>query len=221
MKAIITGSTGMVGKGVLLECLASPQVEAVLVINRQSIGLTHPKLTEIVHQDFFNLSPIAAQLAGYDACFFCLGVSSAGMSEEAYRKITYDLTLQVAKTLLDLNADMTFCYVSGAGTDSTEQGRTMWARVKGKTENDLLALPFRQAYMFRPGFIEARKGVSSRTPLYNRLYQVIRPLVPLLRKFPKYATSTIILGQAMLHVAQHGYAKQVLESLDINEVGKA
>ena len=219
MKVIITGSTGMVGKGVLLECLDHPSIEAVLVVNRRTVGMTHPKLREIIHSDFFNWSAIRDQLAGYDACLFCLGVTSAGKKEAEYKHMTYDLTLGLAKVLLNLNPGMTLCYVSGAGTDSTEQGRMMWARVKGKTENDLLALGFKTAYMFRPGFIEPMRGVRSSTPLYDKLIWWFKPLFPLLRRFPGYATDSITLGKAMIHVILNGYPKQVLESRDINKAG--
>ena len=159
IKAIITGSTGMVGKGVLLECLESPHVESVLVINRHSVDLKHEKLKEIIHTDFQDLSAIEEQLTGYNTCYFCLGVSAAGMSEKDYSRITYDLTLNFAQTLLKLNPELTFCYISGAGTDSSEKGRMMWARVKGKTENALLALPFKAAYMLRPAFIQPMKDI--------------------------------------------------------------
>jgi uncharacterized protein YbjT (DUF2867 family) len=157
IKAIITGATGMVGEGVLIECLRSPEVAEVLVINRKPCGVTHPKLREIIHADFFNLTPIAPQLAGFDACFFCLGVSSVGMDPDDYKRVTYDLTLNVGEVLAKLNPQMTFCYVTGKSTDSTEQGRLAWARVKGATENALLRL-FPNGYMFRPGFMKATEG---------------------------------------------------------------
>src|SRR5215217_5837561 len=159
IKAIITGATGMVGEGVLHHCLQSLDVEAVLIINRKPAGITHPKLTEIIHKDFQNLSPIADQLKGYNACYFCLGVSSVGMKEPEYTKMTYTLTMHVAEVLSSQNPDMTFCYVSGAGTDSSENGRSMWARVKGKTENDLMKLPFRQVFAFRPGIMSSSPGL--------------------------------------------------------------
>ena len=216
MNVLITGSTGMVGKGVLLECFDHPQVERVTVINRHSLQMTHPKLKEILHQDFFQWHAIKEQLSGFDACFFCLGVSSAGMKEPEYARMTYDLTLQFARTLLPLNPGMTFCYVSGAGTDSSEKGRTMWARVKGKTENALLALGFKAAYMFRPGFIKPMRGITSRTPLYNTLYVFIKPVVGLIMRFPKIATDSNTLGQAMIRVGLEGYASPILESEDIN-----
>ncbi len=216
LKVIITGSTGMVGKGVLLECIDSPEVEQILVINRSPVGITHPKLKEIIHKDFFDWSGIRKQLHGYNACFFCMGVSSVGMNEADYRRMTYDLTLGFAKELLAKNNGMTFCYVSGAGTDSTEQGRMMWARVKGKTENDLLGLGFKDAYMFRPGFIQPMRGIKSKTALYQGIYNIISPLYGLLRRMPKYVTTTVVIGKAMIRVAMDGCDKKVLESIDIN-----
>ena len=218
IKAIITGSTGMVGKGVLLECLQSPVVDSVLVINRSPLGMKHPKLKEVICKDLFDIDPVMAGLKGYNACFFCLGVTSAGMPENDYRRVTYDLTLNFARVVKDLNPDMVFCYISGAGTDSTENGRTMWARVKGKTENDLLALGFKDAYMFRPGFIRPLKGVKSKTALYNALYVVLKPLFPLILCYPKFATTSEKLSKAMIMVASEGHRKKVLESLDINEL---
>lgn len=221
IKAIITGSTGMVGKGVLLECLSSPNVDSVLIINRSSLGLSHPKLTEIIHQDFYDLSSLSKDLTDYNACFFCLGVSSATMTEKEYHHLTHDLTLNVAATLKALNPGMTFCYVSGAGTDGSENGKVMWARVKGRTENALLAMGFKDAYMFRPGFIRPGKGIRSKTTLYNALYVILSPLFPLIMKFPKYATSSETLSKAMIQVASEGYEKKVLESIDINELGRS
>ncbi len=215
LKVIITGTTGMVGKGVLLECLEHPEVSEVLIINRSSIGMQHPKLKELIHKDFYNLQPVQEQLQGYDACFFCLGVSSVGMSEEAYTKPTYDLTLHFAETVI--NADMTFIYVSGSGTDSTEKGSIMWARVKGKTENALLKMPFKAAYMFRPGVILPVKGVKSKTPLYNFFYVILRPFFPLMSKMNS-VTDSAKVGQAMINVVLHGSDKVHLENKDINEV---
>ena len=216
LKVIITGSTGMVGKGVLLECIDSPEVEQILVINRSPLGITHPKLKEIIHKDFFDWSGIREQLNGYNACFFCMGVSSVGMNEADYQRMTYDLTLGFAKVVLAKNDGMTFCYVSGAGTDNTEQGRMMWARVKGKTENDLLALGFKDSYMFRPGFIQPMRGIKSKTALYQGIYNIISPLYGLLRRMPKYVTTTVVIGKAMIRVAMDGCDKKVLESVDIN-----
>lgn len=218
LNVIITGSTGMVGKGILLECLKNQQVDSVLVINRKSLGMQHPKLKEIIHHDFFDLKAIRNELAGYNACFFCLGISSAGISRKEYFHITYDLTMNFARMLLDSNPVMTFCYVSGAGTDSTEAGRLNWARVKGKTENTLLNLGFKDAYMFRPGFIQPLKGIKPKTPLYRLTYAVIAPLYPLLKAFPGFVTSTETLAGAMISVVTTGHAKKVLESRDINEI---
>jgi uncharacterized protein YbjT (DUF2867 family) len=207
----------MVGQGVLRECLLDPEVQSVLSIGRSASGRKHPKLREIVQKDVADLGPVEDQLSGYDACFFTLGVSSAGMSEAAYRLITYDLTLKVAHRLLKLNPGMSFIYVSGLGTDSTESGRTMWSRVKGQTENALLHLPFKAAYMFRPGFIQPLHGIQSRTALYRIPYIVLSPVIPLLRKFfPKYVTTTEVLGRAMIKAARSGAPKKVLESQDIN-----
>src|SRR6195952_3408401 len=166
ISVILTGATGMVGEGVLHECLLSNTVERVLVINRKPCGVAHPKLREIIHQNFFDLSPIENELTGYNACFFCLGVSSIGMKEPEYYKLTYTLTMHVAETLSKLNMDMVFCYISGANTDSTEKGRSMWARVKGKTENDLMKLPFEQVFAFRPGFMRATEGQKNLLPYY-------------------------------------------------------
>src|ERR1039457_5184587 len=181
IKAIITGATGMVGEGVLLECLQHPDVEAVLVINRKPCGVRHPKLKEIIHPDFYDLSFVESQLSGYDACFFCLGVSSVGMKEPEYFKVTYTLTMNVARTLSKVNKNMVFCYVSGAATDSTEKGRMMWARVKGKTENDLMKLPFKAAYAFRPSFMKPTQGQKNTLSYYKYvgwMYPVFRPLFP-------------------------------------------
>ena len=208
----------MIGQGVLRECLLDPDVESVLGIGRSATGQQHGKLRELVHEDFFDFSAIEPELTGLDACFFCLGVSSAGMPEEHYRRVTYDITLAAAQTLVRLNPGMTFIYVSGAGTDSTERGRTMWARVKGETENALLRLPFKAAYMFRPGFIQPLHGIKSKTKLYRIFYAVTAPIFPLLKRFPKYVTTTEQLGRAMLEVARHGYPKPILESADINRL---
>ena len=218
INAIILGTTGMIGEGVLHKSLEHPDVESVLVINRKPCGVEHEKLKEIIHKDFFDLSPIRNQLDGYNACFFCLGVSSVGMKEDAYRKLTYDLTLNFAKTVLELNNSMTFTYVSGAGTDSSEQGRSMWARVKGKTENDLMKMPFQDAYVFRPGFIQPMKGIKSSTKLYDTIYRVIAPLYPLLKHLPSVVTSSVQLGRAMISVVHSGNPKKILESRDINQI---
>lgn len=209
----------MVGKGVLLECLESDDVESVLVINRKPLGMQHPKLKEVIHKDFFKLSTVKAEMKGYNCCFFCLGVSSAGMKEDEYKHLTYDLTLTFAKTFIEQNQGSVFTYVSGTGTDSSEKGRIMWARVKGRTENALLALGFKDAYMFRPGFIEPLKGIKSSTKLYNTLYVILRPFFPIFRAMPKYATDTSRLGKAMIKVVLSGYEKKHIESADINILG--
>jgi uncharacterized protein YbjT (DUF2867 family) len=206
----------MVGQGVLRECLLAPDVERVLSIGRNASGQAHPKFREIVRPNLLDYSDIEPDLTGYDACFFTLGVSSAGMKEDDYRRITYDVTLAAARTLARLNVDLTFVYVSGAGTDSSEQGRVMWARIKGKTENDVIKL-FKSGYAFRPAAIIPEHGIQSRTPLYRISYKLLAPVVPLLAgRFPKYVTTTTQLAKAMLTVARHGASKRVLESADIN-----
>jgi len=220
MKVILFGSTGMIGQGTLHECLKDKQVEELLVINRQSCGVTDPKLTEIIHPDFYDLSSISTKLTGYDTCLYCLGISSVGMAEADYHRTTYDLTIYIAETLLKLNKVMSFCYISGANTDSTENGKSMWARVKGKTENALLAMPFKNVYMLRPGFIEPLKGIKSKTPLYQFIYTVFKPLFFILRNFENIATNTETLGRAMILAAANGYEKPILESRDINEIVK-
>jgi len=219
MKVILFGATGMIGQGVVRECLLHPGVETVLSIGRSAGGQQHPKLRELMHRDFFDFSAIESELSGWDACFFCLGVSSAGMTEIRYRRITYDLTLAAAETLVKLNPGMTFVYVSGAGTDSTERGRIMWARVKGQTENALLRLPFKAAYMFRPGVIVPLDGIRSKTKIYRMGYALARPLLrSMYPRFPKYITTTEQVGHAMIRVAQEGFPKSVLESSDINQL---
>jgi uncharacterized protein YbjT (DUF2867 family) len=219
MKIILFGASGMVGLGVLRECLLDEDVNSVLVIGRSALGQQHEKLREIVHRDLTSFENIEDQLQGYDACFFCLGVSSAGMREADYRRITYDLTMAAAQTLARLNPGMTFIYVSGAGTDSSGRGRSMWARVKGETENALLRLPFKAAYMFRPGLIQPLHGIRSKTRIYRVFYVILGPFVPwLLAMFPKYVTTTERVGRAMISVARQGFPKPVLESQDINDV---
>jgi uncharacterized protein YbjT (DUF2867 family) len=217
IRAIVTGATGMVGEGVLHECLNHDSVEKVLVIGRRPCGYDHPKLSEIIHDDFRDLSSIEKQLGGYNACFFCLGASSVGMKEADYRSLTYDLTMHMARTLSKCNRDMTFCYVSGAGTDSTEKGKLMWARVKGKTENDLMKLPFKRAFGFRPALMIPTKGLK-RTHGY---YKVMAPLFPLFRIFfPHYISTLQEVGLAMINAAARGYEKPVLEVRDINALAK-
>ncbi len=219
MKAILLGATGMVGQGVLRECLLDPDVETVLAIGRNATAQQHEKIHEIVHNDFFDLSPIEGKLSGYAACFFCLGISAVGMNEEAYRRVTYDLTISVARTLARLNPTMTFIYVSGAGTDSTERGGRMWARVKGKTENALLRMPFKAAYMFRPGYIQPLQGIRTKTRWYRAIYAVMGPLYPVWKLlFPKYVTTTECVGRAMLNVAKRGAPKSVLENQDFDSI---
>jgi uncharacterized protein YbjT (DUF2867 family) len=221
MKVILFGATGMVGQGVLRECLLDSGVERVLAVGRRSSGRTHPKLAELSHSNFLDFSSVAPELTGYDAAFFCLGVSSAGMSEADYRRVTYDFALAAARTLAERNPGMTFVFVSGAGTDSTGRGRSMWARVKGETENALLALPFRAAYMFRPAFIQPQDGITSRTKAYRVFYAVLGPLFPALRAlFPGFVTTTREVGRAMLEVAKHGAPKRVLENADIDALGR-
>jgi len=221
MKVILLGATGMVGQGVLRECLLEPEVESVLAVGRGKTGQQHEKLNEIVTDNLWDLAPIEANLSGLDACFFCLGVSAAGKSEEEYRRVTYDLTLSAARILLRQNPRMTFIYVSGMGTDSTERGRMMWARVKGKTENDLLKLPFKAAYMFRPGYIQPLDGIRTKTKWYGLLYAMMAPLYPLWKAlFPKYVTTTEQVGRAMIRVAKQGAAKSVRESEDISRFGQ-
>lgn len=208
----------MVGRGVLRECVLAPDVDEILVIGRSSIGRRHRKIREVLVADPADQSELRDQLAGFDACFFCLGVSSAGMAEPGYRKVTYDLTLSVAGPLAAANPTMVFVYVSGEGTDSTEQGRVMWARVKGATENALLRLPFR-AYMFRPGVIQARHGIRSKTLLYQIVMTVIGPVVPVLRRIaPKYFTTTDEVGRAMLAVARHPGDQHILNTPAINRL---
>ena len=217
VRAIITGSTGMVGEGVMHECLLHPGVEKVLVINRRPCGVSHPKLTEIIHQDFYDLSAIEDMLSGYNACYFCLGVTSVGKKEPEYYKLTYTLTLNFAQAVVKHNIDMTFCYVSGAGTDSTEKGKTMWARVKGKTENALRRLPFHRAYAFRPGFIKAIKGLHNAHPLYKYIGWVF----PIGRSlFPNGFCTLTELGLAMIHVTINDFNKDVVNGVDIIQLAK-
>ncbi len=209
----------MVGQGVLRECLLDPDVKTVLSVVRSSTGQKHPKLHELVPASFFDYSTVEADLSGFNACFFCLGVSAAGMTEEAYTRVTFDLTLAAATMLAKLNPNMTFIYVSGQGTDSSERGRTMWARVKGKTENALLRLPFKAAYMFRPGIIQPLHGIRSKTRPYQSIYTVMGPMLPALKKlFPTFVTTTENVGRAMLKVAKTGTPKRILDNADINSL---
>jgi uncharacterized protein YbjT (DUF2867 family) len=218
IKAIVFGATGMVGEGVLHQSLGHPDVESVLAIGRKSCDVKHPKLKEIVQRDFYDYSTIEGHLAGFNACFFCLGVSSVGMNEKAYSRITYDLTMQAATSLSKLNPGMIFCYVSGAGTDSTEKGRIMWARVKGKTENHLMNLPFKAVYLFRPGFIKPIDGLKNAYAFAG----VLGALYPMLKIiFPKYVCTLEDVGLAMIQAVKVGYSKQILENKDIARLGQA
>ncbi len=220
MKLLLFGATGMIGQGVLRQALVDPDVTAVVTITRVPTGTTHPKLREIVRADVSDLSGLDAELSSCDACLFCLGVSAVGMTEEAYSKLTHDLTLAVANRLVALNPGMTFLYISGAGTDATEKGRSMWARVKGKTENDLLRLPFKASYMLRPGYIQPLHGIKSKTRLYRVIYSVMAPVSPLLRRlFPRAVTDTDNLSRAMLRIARTGASRPVLENGDLNALG--
>ncbi len=218
MKAMIFGATGMVGQGVLLECLRDSAVDLIVTLGRTPTGVRDAKVREIVHANLTDYSGVETQLAGFDACFFCLGVASAGMQEADYARVTYDIAIAAAEALSRVNPGMTFIYVSGQGTDSTEKGRTMWARVKGRTENALLRLPLK-AYMFRPGFIQPLDGIQSKTPLYRKFYAVLGPVIPLSRRiFPSLILTTREIGQAMLAVARHGNEKRILETRDIRRV---
>ncbi|MEM7367748.1 MAG: NAD-dependent epimerase/dehydratase family protein [Bacteroidota bacterium] len=217
IKAIVFGASGMIGSGVLIEALAHPSVEAVLSIGRSTTGVQHPKLTEIIHKDFTDFSAIEDQLAGYNACFFCLGISSFRMSEEAYRRITVDFTKKAGEVLSRLNPEMTFCFISGAGTDATSN--TMWARVKGEAENILKTFPFKQVFLMRPGYIQPVKGVKSKTKLYSIIYFFIGSLYPLWKRlFPKIVSTSEEIGLAMIHAVLHGYEKETMESIDVVEL---
>ncbi len=217
ISVIITGATGMVGEAVLFEALLHPDVEKILVISRRPCGITHPKLTEIIHKNFFDISPIENQLKGFNACFFCLGVTSINKKEPEYYSLTYTLTINFAEILAKLNPEMTFGYISGAGTDSTEKGRMMWARVKGKTENDLMKLPFKKVYAFRPGFLIPTKGQKN----VNKFYWVVGFLFPPLRMiFPTFVSTLKELGLAMINTVIKGYEKQILEVSDIVKLSK-
>ena len=216
MNILLFGATGMIGQGVLRECLLAEDVAQVLCVGRTSVALTHPRLKEFVLDDLFDLRAIEAELAGVDACFYCLGPSSAGMAEGPYTRITYDLTLAAAQTLVGVAPASTFIYVSGAGTDSSERGGIMWARVKGRTENALAALPFRAVFLFRPGIIQPLHGIRSKTASYRVLYSLARPVFSLLRALmPGVVLTTAVLGQAMLAVARTGAPKRVLGAADI------
>lgn len=220
MNVLLFGASGMIGQAVLRECLLDPDVERVVTVGRRPTGQSNSKLTELVRPDLSTLAPIENQLTGFDACFFCLGVSALGMTEEQYTRVNYDLTVGVAKTLLRTSPNVTFIYVSGAGTDSSERGRTMWARVKGRTENTLLSLPFKAAYMFRPGAVIPLHGIRSSTRWYNVMYAITKPIYPILRRLaPTMVTTTEELARAMLAVARNGYSTHVLEMVDIIRIG--
>jgi len=217
MKIIITGSTGLVGKGVLLECLDNLQVDSILALNRTGVDINHDKLTEIIVDDFLDLSDIEGELEDYDACFFCLGVSSTGMTESSYSKITCDMTLCLARILEQTSPNLTFCFVSGVGTDTTEKGKIMWARVKGKAENALLALSFKSIYLFRPAYINPERGTRSKTKIFNLIYAVTKPFYPLLKTiFPNQTTSNILIGKAMIALVNNEYKSKYIYSRDIN-----
>jgi uncharacterized protein YbjT (DUF2867 family) len=219
MKILLLGATGMVGQSALRECLLAADVELVQTVGRAATGAQHPKLKEVVLPDLFDLRDAEPSLAGFDACFFCIGVTSAGLGEETYTRLTFTLTTSVAETLARLNPAMTFVYVSGSGTDSSEQGWSMWARVKGRTENALLRLPFRAAYMFRPGFIVPLDGIQSKTRSYRIFYLVLTPVLPLMRgAFPKSILTTREMGEAMLIVARRGAPKRILETGDLRQL---
>ena len=222
MNVIITGATGMIGKGLLLECLDDQRVGSIILVTRNSVGVVHEKIKEVILKDFNNPESISHELTGYDAVFFCLGVSAGGMNEALYSKITYDYTINFAKAYLSKNPNGQFIYVSGKGTDSTEKGRMMWARVKGKTENELLKMPFQKAYMFRPGIIRPLKGIKSRTPLYRFLYIIITLFWPLFKwMMGKNLTDTTRIGKAMINVIAFGSEKKYFENKDINLLAEA
>jgi uncharacterized protein YbjT (DUF2867 family) len=216
IKPIIFGATGMIGQGVLMECLDNPDVDSVLVVNRHPQNIHHKKVKEIIHSDFSDFSSLQNEFSNYDTCLFCLGVTAVGLSEQEYHKVIYDITVNAAEALLKTKKDFTFCYISGAGTDSSEKGRIMWARVKGKLENKLLSMPFKRAYMFRPGYIQPMKGIRSRTGWYNAVYAVFKPLYFVLKNFKGVVTDTSSLGKAMINAAASGYEKNIIEVKDIN-----
>ncbi len=220
MKILLFGATGMVGQSVLIECLRDQDVEKVVAIGRNSTGVQHEKFSELIVPDVKDLSAHEAELFQFDACFFCLGISSVGMGEEKYTAITYDITMAVAELLARLNNNMTFTYVTGQSTDSTEKGKVMWARVKGKTENDLLKLPFKAVYLFRPGAIIPMNGVRSKTKLYQFFYTIMRPFNPLIKRvFSKSIVDSEMIGRSMIEVVRNGYEKPVLENADIIALG--
>ncbi len=215
LKVIITGASGMVGRGVLLECLESAHVDAVTIVNRRSLEMKHPKLTELILADFNDCDSLT--LSGYDACYFCLGVSVLGLNEAQYKAITYDLTMKFARHLVQDSSGAVFCYVSGAGTNANSS--TMWSRIKGQTEEDVKSLPFKEVFLFRPGYIQPLKGIRSKTKLYNALYVLLRPLAGLIKSIFKSAvTDTTSVGQAMINATVYGWPHQVLDNKSINQL---
>jgi uncharacterized protein YbjT (DUF2867 family) len=222
VKVILFGATGMVGAGVLAECLEDARVRSVLIVGRSTSGVGHPKVRERLREDLFHYRDLLPELGGHDACFFCVGVSSLGMDEAAYTRISYDLTIAAAEAVAAASPGLTFCYVSGEGTDRTGEGRAMWARVKGRTENRLLEMEGLDAYMFRPGYIQPRKGIRSKTRVYRTLYAALSPFYPVLRRLaPSHVTTTENVGRAMIEIAASGYGARILENRDINELGAA
>lgn len=221
LKVLLTGATGMIGRGVLLECLKNDDVASVLSIGRSPSGEKHPKLEELILKDFKELENHAEKLKGYNACFYCLGTSAAGISEEEYHRVTYGMTKDFADALVNANSALVFIYISATGADSTEKGKSSWARIKGKTENMIFGKGFQSAYMFRPGFIEPLDGITSRTALYRWLYILMKPVTPLFKKLmPDMVTDTRRIGQAMISISKHGYNKTLLENIDINDAAK-
>lgn len=217
LNVVITGTTGMVGEGVLQECILHPDVEKILLINRRPCGFSDKKITEVIHKDFFDISPIEDQLSGYNACFFCLGVSSVGLKEPEYYSLTYTLTMGFARILAKLNPEMTFCYVSGAATDSSEKGRSMWARVKGKTENDLMKLPFKSVFAFRPAFMKPTKGARN----VNKYYVLVGWIYPVFRVvLPRFVSTISEVGLAMINCSTKGYEKHIIEVPDLIKLSK-
>jgi len=219
INAIITGSTGMVGKGVLLECLYNSKVSSVLMINRSPSGIEHPKLKELIVNNFFDIGNFINELTGYNTCFFCLGTSAVGLKEKDYYRITYELTINFAEVFLSQNKNSVFCYVTGAGTDKSEKGGIMWARVKGKTENAISELAFKSSYMFRPGYIQPLKGIKSKTKSYNMIYTILSPFYRFLKLFPGLTTNTTFLGRAMINVVANEEKIKYLGNRDINRIG--
>jgi uncharacterized protein YbjT (DUF2867 family) len=221
VKVVLFGATGMIGSGALIECLAHPDVEAVLAVGRRSSGVVHEKLSEVLQDDFLDYSAISDRLRVYDACLFCLGVSAAGMSEAEYTRVTHDFTVAAAEAFFAMNPDRTFCYISGQGADSTERGRVMWARVRGRLENRLLGMGLGPVWIFRPGFVQPKKGVRSSTTLYNAIYAVLGPIYPLLETAaPKHVTSSDRLGLALIRAARDGAPKAILGNAEINALAE-